>query len=279
MIFKELDLGINYAALGLKAPEKAPEFTGIILKNYSEYSTYKEGEKRPAVLVLPGGGYAFTSRREATPIALEFAAAGFSTFVLHYTTAPDVEFPTELVQAFAAIRLIRQNAEEWGIDPEQIYVCGFSAGGHLTASTGVFWNRDWVHKLGFEGDSHKPNGLVLAYPVITGGEYAHRGSYVNLLGKQYSDDLVELNCLEKQVSSDTPKCFIWHTYTDNAVPVQNSLFFANALAENHIPFELHVYPSGNHGLSLANELVCGEEGILPKVQTWIGFAKEWIKGR
>ncbi|MGI5895275.1 MAG: alpha/beta hydrolase [Candidatus Merdivicinus sp.] len=279
MIFKEWKLEIDYAALGLKKPEKNPEFSGIILKNYAEYSTYKEGERRPAVLVLPGGGYAFTSRREATPIVLEFAAAGFSTFLLHYSVAPDVEFPTELVQAYTAIRMIRQHADEWGIDPEKIYVCGFSAGGHLTASTGVFWNRDWIHKLGFEGDAHKPNGLILCYPVISGGEFAHRGSYQNLLGKQYSEDLVELNSLEKQVSSDTPPCFLWHTYTDQAVPVQNTLLFANELAKYQIPFEMHVYPSGNHGLSLANELVCGTEGILPKVQTWIHFATEWIKGR
>lgn len=279
MFFKELDLGLDYAAMGLKEPETRPEFTGIILKNYVDYSTWGEGERRPAVLVLPGGGYAFTSRREATPIALEFAAAGFSSFLLHYSVAPQVEFPTELAQAYAAIRLIRQNAEEWGIDPEKIYVCGFSAGGHLAASTGVFWNRDWVHALGFAGDSHKPNGMILCYPVITGGEFAHRGSFENLLGGQYSDALVELNSLEKQVSDETPPCFVWHTWSDAGVPVQNTLMFCSALAEHNIPFEMHVYPKGGHGLSLANELVCEPDRIDPKVQTWMGFAKEWIKGR
>lgn len=273
MVFKELDLGIDYAALGLKAPKQTPSFKGMILKNYDEYS---KGRKRPAVLVLPGGGYGFTSEREATPIALEFAASGMSAFVLYYSVAPDVYFPTELVQAFAAIRVIRENAAEWNIDPEQIYVCGFSAGGHLTASIGVFWNRDWVRKLGFETDSHKPNGLILSYPVITGGEFAHRGSFENLLGDQYSDALVELNSLEKQVTKDTPRCFVWHTYEDNGVPVQNSLLFADALAANQVPFELHIYPHGSHGLSLANELVCDQHGVIPKVQTWIPLAKEWI---
>ncbi len=276
MFLKELDLGVDYAAMGLKTPDRKPSFQGLILKNYDEYCADR---RRPAVLVLPGGGYAFTSEREATPVALEFASAGMSVFILHYSVAPDVYFPTELVQAYAAIRTIRQNAAEWNIDPDQIYVCGFSAGGHLAASTGVFWNRDWVHALGFPGEEHKPNGLILSYPVITGGEFAHRGSFESLLGERYSEELVELNSLEKQVSKDTPRCFVWHTDEDNGVPVQNSLLFASALAAEGVPVELHIYPHGGHGLSLANELMCDRHGIYPKVQSWIGFAKEWIKGR
>ena len=275
MIFENLELELDYQAAGLSKPEILPDFTGMIWKSNEEYSYGKAADRRPAVLVLPGGGYVFTSQREATPIALEFAAGGFNTFVLRYSVAP-VEFPTALAEAFAAIRQIRHHADEWKIDPNRIFVCGFSAGGHLTASTGGFWNRDWVHKLGFEGDSHKPNGLILSYPVISGGEYAHRGSYRYLLGKQYSDELVALNSLEKQVSEDTPPCFIWHTFTDQSVPVQNSLMFSAQLAEHHIPFEMHIYPQGNHGLSLSNKLVCEEDGIFPKVQTWISFAKEWI---
>ena len=273
MFFTELDLKVHYEALGLEAPKKAPSFCGLILKNYDEYS---KGRKRPAILALPGGGYGFTSQREATPIALEFAASGMSAFILHYSVAPEVRFPTELVQVYSAIRLIRENADEWNIDPEKIYLCGFSAGGHLAASAGVFWNRDWVHKLGFESDAHKPNGLILNYPVITCGEFAHRGSFENLLGDHYSDALLELNSLEKQVSADTPRCFIWHTAEDDAVPVPNSLMFASALAANQIPFEMHIYPHGGHGLSLANELVCSQDGVFPKIQTWVPFAKEWI---
>lgn len=273
MFFKELDLKADYEAAGLKAPEKAPSFCGLILKNYDEYS---KGRKRPAVLVLPGGGYGFTSQREATPIALEFTASGMSAFILHYSVAPEVRFPAELVQVYSAIRVIRENAEEWNIDPDQIYICGFSAGGHLTASAGIFWNRDWVRKLGFVDDMHKPNGLILSYPVITSGEFAHRGSFENLLGDQYTDEFLELNSLEKQVTQDTPRCFIWHTAEDNAVPVQNSLMLASALAANQIPFELHVYPHGGHGLSLANELVCNQDGVIPKIQSWVPFAKEWI---
>lgn len=273
MVVKELDLGLDYKKAGIPVPEKLPTFTGFILQNYAEYC---RDRKRPAVLVLPGGGYAFTSEREATPVALAFAAAGISAFVLRYTCAPGARFPTQVIQALQAVKVIREHAEEWNIDPDKIAVCGFSAGGHLTASTGVFWNHEIMREHGFHGDAHKPNGLILCYPVITGGEKAHRGSFENLLGDQYSDEMIELTSLEKQVTRDTPKSFLWHTYDDDGVPVENSLLFASALAENGVPFELHVYPHGCHGLSLANGLVNGPDGVLPNVQTWVKFATEWV---
>ncbi len=273
MVVKELDLGLDYKEAGIPVPEKLPTFTGFILQNYKEYCGDR---KRPAVLVLPGGGYAFTSEREATPVALAFAAAGISAFVLRYTCAPGARFPTQVIQALQAVKVIREHAEEWNIDPDKIAVCGFSAGGHLTASTGVFWNHEIMREHGFHGDAHKPNGLILCYPVITGGEKAHRGSFENLLGDQYSDEMIEFTSLEKQVTRDTPKSFLWHTYDDDGVPVENSLLFASALAENGVPFELHVYPHGYHGLSLANGLVNGPDGVLPNVQTWVKFATEWV---
>ena len=123
---------------------------------------------------------------------------------------------------------------------------------------------------------HKPNGLILSYPVITGGEKAHRGSFQNLLGDQYSDEMVAFTSLETQVTESTPKSFIWHTYEDSGVPVENSMMFASALIAHKVPVELHIYPHGEHGLSLANPLVCSPDGVIPKVQTWIGFAKEWV---
>ncbi len=259
---------------GASAPSKA-RLSGFVLKNYDEYC---KNRKRPAVLVLPGGGYGFVSEREATPVAMEFLAAGISAFVLRYSVAPDVQFPAELVEVYTALRMIREHASEWNIDPEQIIVCGFSAGGHLAASAGVFWNRDWVKELGFSDGSHRPNGMILCYPVITGGKYADRDSFRNLLGDRYSEETVAMNSLETQVSLDTPRCFLWHTRTDSDVPVQNSLLFASALAEQNVPFELHVYPEGEHGLSLANELVCDKNGVLPKVQEWIPAVKSWIYG-
>ena len=273
MVVTELDLGLDYEKIGLPVPKKMPEFTGYILKNYDEYC---KDRRRPAVLVLPGGGYAFTSQREATPIAAEVVAAGISAFILRYTCAPDAYFPTQLIQALQAVKVIREHADEWHIDPDRIAVCGFSAGGHLAASTGVFWNHELVRKYGFAGDIQKPNGLILSYPVITGGEKAHRGSFQNLLGDQYSDEMVAFTSLETQVPADTPKSFIWHTYEDDGVPVENSMLFADALIAYGVPVELHVYPHGAHGLSLGNSLVNGPSGTIPKLQSWMSFAKEWV---
>ncbi len=273
MVVKELDLGLDYEKIGLPVPKKLPTFTGYILKNYDEYC---KDRRRPAVLVLPGGGYGMTSEREATPIAMEFVAAGITAFILRYTCAPDGYFPIQLLQALQAVKVIREHADEWHIDPDRIAVCGFSAGGHLAASTGVFWSHELVKKYGFSGEMHKPNGLILCYPVISGGEKAHRGSFVNLLGDQYSDEMIQFTSLETQVTGKTPKSFIWHTYEDGAVPVENSMMFADALIANKVPVELHIYPHGGHGLSLANHLVCGTDGTLPKVQSWIPFAKEWV---
>ena len=258
-------------------PGSCAQVTGYLHTPLTEMAVRRE--RFPAVVLCPGGAYAMCSQREADPVALRFFAAGYQVFTLLYSTGEKARNFQPLQELSQTFRLVRERAGEYRVDPEKIAVCGFSAGGHLAASTGVFWNRDWVRKLGFLEDSHKPNGLILSYPVITGGEFAHRGSFENLLGDQYSDELVELNSLEKQVSKDTPRCFVWHTSEDGGVPVQNSLLFASALANNGVPFELHVYPHGEHGLSLANELVCDASGVLPKVQSWVPFAKEWIFGR
>lgn len=117
-----------------------------------------------AVLDAARRGYAFTSEREATPVALAFAAAGISAFVLRYTCAPGARFPTQVIQALQAVKVIREHAEEWNIDPDKIAVCGFSAGGHLTASTGVFWNHEICGSTGSTADAHKPT----ADPLLSG---------------------------------------------------------------------------------------------------------------
>jgi len=211
---------------------------------------------RPAVLVLPGGGYFFTSDRENEPIALKFASEGMCVFVLKYSCAP-ARFPQALCEALTAIKFIRENSEKFCIDVDNIAVCGFSAGGHLAASVGVFWNNAFVGEhIGEYGENMKPNKLILSYPVIKNGENSHQGSFDSLLGDDNkSDKLLNLTSLEKQISSDTPPAFIWHTYEDDCVPVQNSLVFASALVSHGIPVELHVYRRGGHGLSLGNHIV------------------------
>ena len=210
---------------------------------------------RPAVLVIPGGGYEHVSARESEPIAMKFVSEGLCAFVLEYSIAP-ARFPQALCEAFSSMKYIRENAKEWNIDPNKIVVCGFSAGAHLSACVGAFWNKEWLDDyLKVDREMIKPNLMILSYPVITSGEFAHEGSVKNLLGNNITKEKLELISLEKQVSKDVPPTFIWHTYEDGSVPVQNTLFFANALLANDIPVEIHVYRRGGHGLSLGTGLV------------------------
>ncbi len=213
----------------------------------------------PAVIILPGGGYEFTSDRENEAIALKFISEGICAFVLKYHVAP-VRFPAALCEALLAVRYVREHGSEYHIDTDNISLCGFSAGGHLAASAGVHWKNSYIlGLLGGEPDEMKPNRLILSYPVVTSGEYAHRGSFENLLGDgMASKEWLEFNSLEKQVTEDTPQSFIWHTYEDNAVPVQNAMLFASALIAHKIPVELHIYRRGGHGLSMGSHLVCGD---------------------
>lgn len=272
MIVKELELKLDYEKAGLPTPTVTPKFIGFIPKNYDEYC---EGRRRPAVLVLPGGSYAYTSEREATPVALEFLTCGAAAFLLHYSVSPD-RFPMSVCQVYAAIKQIRENADEWNIDPNNIAVIGFSAGGHLAASSGVLWNTEIIRKCGFTDDSHKPNGMILSYPVISSGEKAHRGSFEHLLGENATTEMVEYLSLENRVTPDAPRAFIWHTYEDDVVPVENSLLFASALVKNGVSTELHIYPHGGHGLSLVNDIMCKNTNGITKNSTWVTLAKEWL---
>ncbi len=274
MFYCELDLELDYERAGLNAPDLKPRFSGYIPKNYE----YCKGRLRPAVLILPGGGYASTSEREATPVAVEFLSCGAAVFVLHYSVKPNAYYPTSLCQVYSAIKMIRKNADEWNIDPDNISVMGFSAGGHLAASAGVLWSSDAARKIGFEGDSHKPNGMILCYPVISAfaGSTPHTASFDNLLGENNTEENFRYLSLEKRVTADTPRAFIWHIYEDSVVPVENSMIFASALIANKVPIELHIYPHGGHGRSIANDLVCNDMDGIAKVNSWVELAKEWI---
>jgi len=232
---------------------------------------------RPAVIVLPGGGYAFTSDREAEPIALHFLSEGISTFVLRYSVM--TKFPQSLCEAAESIRFVRSHATEWGIDPNKIAVCGFSAGGHLTGSIAVFWHHEFLQKLlGATGEEICPNAAILSYPVIS-EDYIHEGSFRNLLFEMYEEKKSFVS-IEKQVTENTPPCFLWHTFTDAVVPVENSLVMAKALADHKVPFELHIWPSGPHGLSLVTEetgMVENDPGVTLRASEWIHSAASWLR--
>lgn len=285
MLHKNIPITIDYKALGI---EKTGDFQPS-MDCYVPYNARHPQLPRPAVLIIPGGGYEHTSIREAEPIALGFLERGFNCFVLWYsvTNQPgNPRYPAQLLEASRAVATIRENAEQWLTDPERIFVCGFSAGGHLAASLGTLWNRAFVKDaLGYQQE-HRPNGLVLSYPVIlapTDEKPAHAGSFRNLLGDQFGNsELMQLLSLEQQVSGDTPPAFIWHTATDSVVPVQNSLAFANAMASKSRPFELHIFPRGDHGLARADwstgtDTAEGTAYIYPEVQQWIPLAARWMK--
>lgn len=171
--------------------------------------------KRPAVVICPGGGYEFCSPREAEPIAMQFNAAGFHAFVLNYSVKP-FKFPRALEELSMSVAMVRENAEEWMIEKNKIAVCGFSAGGHLACSLGMFWNTDIVKR---DDQANKPNAMILAYPVISSGTFAHEGSFNNLCE---TEEQKKYTSLETQTSKDTPPAFIWHTFEDACVPVENS---------------------------------------------------------
>lgn len=223
-----------------------------------------------AVLICPGGGYANRAPHEAAPIAAAYNAAGFHAFVVQYRVAPH-RHPAPLLDVSRALRLIRRHAVDWHINPDTIAVCGFSAGGHLTAGIGVHYALDAVN-TGDDLDaiSCRPDALILAYPVISSESYAHVGSFKNLLGEPPDPELLALMSLENQVTAETPPAFLWHTADDPVVPIANSLSFAEALADHDVPFELHVYPHGVHGLGLAPSD--------PHVATWMNLSIEWLHG-
>ena len=240
----------------------------------------RPNEKRPVILMCPGGGYEMTSDREAEPMAMQFLAMGYHVAVLRYSVCP-VRYPAALLQVAESVLYLKEHADEYHIDPEKIVVQGCSAGGHLAANYGIAWNSPFLTKLmGMENDPERlcVAGLLLCYPVITSGEKAHEESFRNLLGEQYEEKKEELS-LENQVTPDTPPTFLWHTATDETVPVENSLYFFQACLQQGVSAELHIYPVGGHGLSLANEETCRANGIgvQKECQSWIGLAQTWLE--
>lgn len=230
---------------------------------------------RPAILILPGGGYAWCSKREADPVAMQFLQAGYNVFTLYYTCRSDETVPAlrwqPLIDAAGAILHIRRNAEQFGTDPAKIAICGFSAA--------AIWRRPRPScgtsslcrpPLASTGTEARPDAVVLGYPVITAGEYRHDGSIVNLCGDDA--DLRATMSLENQVRDGLPPFFVWHTVEDPAVPVQNSLMLAGALTAHKVPLELHLFAHDGHGTS-----TCTREVNTPNKHNsaWVALCTDW----
>lgn len=216
-----------------------------------------------AVLILPGGGYGMLSAQEGEGFAGIFQLQGFKAFVLNYRLGSNgYRHPVMLEDATRALRLVRSRAALDGFDPGKIVVIGSSAGGHLAATLLTKWDAgnpeapDPVDRL-----SSRPDLGILCYPVITMGESTHGGSRDNLLGNQPPEELVTGLSAERHVSPTTPPCFVWHTWEDPAVPVDNTLLFVSALRRAGVPFECHIYQDGKHGLGMKDGICWWEDAI------------------
>lgn len=273
MIHKTLELKDHFDFIGKNSENPALD----IYLPYNMTEMNRQNQKRPCLLICPGGGYGMCSQRESEPIALHFLPEGFNVFVLTYSVAPN-RFPTQIREVAAAMELIYANAQEWNCDTEKIAIMGFSAGGHLAAHYSTMFDCKEVREV--LPESKSVNASVLCYPVITADfSFAHQGSIINLLGREpeNSEEADYFSC-EKQVRDITPPAFIWHTAQDGCVPVKNSLLYAGALAQKSIPVELHIYPFGGHGLSTCDKhTVDNVDNIIAYDSAWLDSLKKWFR--
>ncbi|MCH5186192.1 MAG: alpha/beta hydrolase [Oscillospiraceae bacterium] len=240
-----------------------------------EITEYIAEGSKAAVIVCPGGAYEFRAPHEGPDIAKWLKKNGVSAFVLDYRTAQMQHLGyAPLADAMRAIRYVRYNSEKWGLDKNKIAIMGFSAGGHLAASLSVHFDKE-IYTPSDETDREdtRPNASVLCYPVIDMFEYRHDGSRQNLIGENPLHKDKEFMALYKHVNENTPQTFIWHTSSDAAVPIENTLLYSSALSKAKVPFEVHIYPIGSHGLGLAND----ENHDCPYVSQWGESLLKWLE--
>lgn len=227
---------------------------------------------RPAVVILPGGAYMFCSPREAQPVANQFIAAGCNTFTLFYSVGKNARDKNPLKDVARVIDYIRAHAQEYNIDPNKIATIGFSAGGHLST-----WIASGYNDPVLEGLDCRPNASICCYPVVR----SHVGSFKQLLGveEDYTTEQAQHLYTDEMVHKDTPPMFIWHTFADDCVSLADSLALANALYKNSVPFEMHIFPHGGHGLSLCNEETTpsyAPDYNDPYLARWMDMAIKWL---
>ncbi|MBQ6922034.1 MAG: alpha/beta hydrolase [Clostridia bacterium] len=264
-----------YDYYGVKKPDGGK---GILTCYVKENSEEIDPERRaPAILIFPGGAYVFCSFRENEPVALKYMAFGFNAFVLDYSVAP-VRYPYALAETYMAMEYLRQNADELLIDENKITALGFSAGGHLCGTLGSYFDSEDAEAV-FKGKfSPRPNAVVLCYPVITYGEKSHNFSFDSLCGE--NEELKRKLQVNKLVNGNSAPAFIWATYNDNGVPVRNSLEVALAYEKAGVPFSLHVFGNGVHGLSVADITCYGDHGLIDTASLstgeWVRLSVEWL---
>lgn len=258
-------------------PEGAPGALGMEdhdIPTLTFYAPAADKASGAAMVIFPGGGYGGLAKHEGEGYARWLTEQGVASFVVKYRLgSKGYRHPAMLNDAARAVRLVRANAVEWRVDPSRIGVMGSSAGGHLVSTILTHFDAgdpdaaDPVERL-----SSRPDLGVLCYAVITMGDFTHRGSRNNLLGADPAPELIEGLSNEKQVTDQTPPCFIWHTWEDNGVKMENSMLFAAALRTHHVPFELHIYEKGGHGIGLGIR-----DGSAP--HRWAADLSAWLRER
>lgn len=251
---------VNFESMGAKV-------TGYLYTDHPGLAAHKN---RPALILCPGGSYQWLSPREMDSPALAYAAMGYHVFILHYGVEQQAGQLRPLHQLARTVCTLRENCEQWHIDPQKIAVLGFSAGGHLACSLGALWHREELHL----SSQCRPDALVLCYPVITMGKFAHKESRENVTGGDAA--LEGLLSLEQQVTSAFPPVFVWHTVDDASVPVENTMLLCRALQEHKVPFECHLFAHGAHGSSTCTQEV---ETPNPACHAWLNLSQTWLNER
>ncbi len=233
-----------------------------------------EEEERPVIIICPGGGYTHHSKREAEPVALQYVSQGYNVAIVYYSINKEASMPRPIEDLAEVVKFLKSNHEEYKVDVDKDFICGFSAGGHVAAGLAVFWNNAKV--LGKYPQNNaliRPAGIILCYPLIDITKFTNcfDGDLEKSLQSKYYS-------LQNQVSKDTPPVFIWHGGKDTSIPYLNSIKFANKLIENNISLELHIFSTGGHGISLANELTARDENdIDSSCQEWFNLSVKWLK--
>lgn len=276
MKYRSIDL---YEAFGLERPEGASGY--LVSMCLDPIEQVNPSRRFPAVLIMAGGAYRRVSEREREPVAFGYLRRGFSVFMLDYSVKP-FTYPTALREAVMAMLYIRENAGRFSLEPSMIAALGFSAGGHLLGTLAALAEKgsaDDILKLK-KDISPRPDAVIYAYPVITTGEGAHRLSAENISGGD--ERVMSFLSIEKHITPDAPPAFIWHTWEDATVPVKNSLLLAEAYERAGVPFSLHIFERGRHGLSTGDTAVYPVGEVPPHsadMESWLDMSAVWLAER
>lgn len=251
--------------------------TCYLNENEGELARYNKS--LPAIIVAPGGGYAFVSRREAEPIAIEFLSRHYNVFVLNYDVAP-YRYPVPLMQLACSVDYVKRNARKLGVNAKQVFAIGFSAGGHLVGLLSNLYDNLPQKEINGKQLDAKLSGVILSYPVIYPN--SHLGSFKNLLGltdEEATGKKAQKFALQKMVTPNTTPTFIWATREDDCVTVDATIEYSKALSANGVVFESHIFPYGWHGLSTCDTRTNDKKDVsnFQKAQVWLDLANEFLQ--